>query len=139
VRRRLRYVLTALTLGLAWYAVLLVPPSIRGFLGGLGHPTSAALVCATSLVVALTLRRPIADSDYDLRLAVFAPYYGALVFGCAAAVTIWVQNGFRALNYFDLFVLVPYWTLLAALWSFYLVIPMGFLAQRVMRRAAESR
>jgi hypothetical protein len=135
VRRQARYALTALALGLAWYAVLLLPPSLRGFLVSLGHPTSAALLALTSLVVALTLRRLIADPAYDVRLAVLAPYYGALVFGLAAAIAIWVRNGFRALNYFDLFVLVPYWALLAALWSFYLVIPMGYLAQRVMRRA----
>jgi hypothetical protein len=136
VRRQVRYALTALALGLAWYAVLLLPPSLRGFLGSLGHGTSAALLSLTSLVVALTLRRLIADPAFDVRLAVLAPYYGALVFGCAAAIAIWIRNGFRALNYFDLFVLVPYWALLAALWSFYLVIPMGYLAQRVMRRAA---
>jgi hypothetical protein len=136
VRRQARYPLTALALGLAWYAVLLLPPSLRGFLASLGHPTSAALLALTSLVIALTLRRLIADPAYDVRLAVLAPYYGALVFGLAAAIAIWVRNGFRALNYFDLFVLVPYWALLAALWSFYLVIPMGYLAQRVMRWAA---
>jgi hypothetical protein len=134
---RLRYALAALALGLVWYAVLLLPPSIRGVFRDLGHPTSAALLCGVSLVAALALRPVVAESRNDVRLAILVPYGGALLFGVAAATTIWIRNGFRALNYFDLFVLLPYWSLLAALWSFYLVIPTGYLAQRVMRWAAE--
>jgi hypothetical protein len=52
------------------------------------------------------------------------------------AVTLWVRNGFRSLNYFDLFVLLPYWSLLAAVWCSLLVLPMGYLAQRTMRGVA---
>lgn len=52
-------------------------------------------------------------------------------------VTLWVRNGFRSLNYFDLFVLVPFWSLLAAVWCSLLVLPMGYAAQRAMRWAAD--
>jgi hypothetical protein len=47
-----------------------------------------------------------------------------------------VRNGFRSLNYFDLFVLLPYWSLLAAVWCSLLVLPLGYLAQRTMRGVA---
>jgi len=63
-------------------------------------------------------------------------YSGAVLFGLATAVTLWVRNSFRSLNYFDLFVLVPFWSLLAAVWCSLLVLPMGYVAQRAMRWAA---
>jgi hypothetical protein len=41
----------------------------------------------------------------------------------------------RALNYFDLFVLLPFWSLLSAVWCSLLVLPMGYVAQRATRWA----
>lgn len=46
----------------------------------------------------------------------------------ASAITIWVR----------LFVLLPVWSLLTAVWCSLLVLPMGYLAQRAMRWAAEK-
>ena len=132
----LRYPATALEFGLVWYAVFQVPAATRGFLAGLGRGTAIALLCVVSLLVALVLRRFIANGANDVWLAVLAPCLGALLFGYAAAVTIWVRNGFRALDYADLFVRLPLWAVLTALAWFLLVIPTGYAAQRVMRRAA---
>ena len=64
------------------------------------------------------------------------PFYGAFLFGYAAALTVWVKHGLRALSYRDLFVLMPLWAVLAALRCAWLVIPTGYLAQRLMRWAA---
>jgi len=129
--------LSAGGLGLGWYLVLQVPSTTRGFLAGIGQPTSALLLCLVRILVATALRRFIANSDNDLWLTVVGPYSGAVLFGLATAVTLWVWNGFRSLNYFDLFVLLPFWSLLAAVWCCLLVLPMGYLAQRTMRWAAD--
>lgn len=83
-----------------------------------------------------SVERFIANADNDLWLTVVGPYSGAVLFGLATAVTLWVRNGFRSLSYFDLFVLVPFWSLLAAVWCSLLVLPMGYAAQRAMRWAA---
>ncbi len=129
------YLATAATLGLAWYVVLLIPSTTRSFMAGTGHVTAALLLCLVSIVVALALRRFIATSENDLWLMVVGPYSGAVLFGLSAAITIWIRNGFRALNYFDLFVLLPFWSLLVAVWCSLLVLPMGYVAQRAMRWA----
>ena len=129
----IRYLATAGGLGLGWYLVLQVPSTTRGFLAGIGQVTSALLLCLVSILVATVLRRFIANADNDLWLTVVGPYSGAVLFGLATAVTLWVRNGFRSLNYFDLFVLLPYWSLLAAMWCSLLVLPLGYVAQRIMR------
>ena len=131
-----RYFATAAGLGLAWYVVLLIPSTTRGFMAGLGHVTAALLLCLVSIVVTLALRRFIASSENDLWLMVTGPYSGAVLFGVSAAITIWIRNGFRSLNYFDLFVLLPFWSLLSAVWCSLLVLPMGYVAQRAMRWAS---
>lgn len=130
------YFATAAGLGLAWYVVLLIPSTTRSFMAGLGPVTAALLLCLVSTVVAAALRRFIANSDNDLWLMVVGPYSGAVLFGMSAAITIWIRNGFRALNYFDLFVLLPFWSLLSAVWCSLLVLPMGYVAQRAMRWAS---
>jgi hypothetical protein len=133
-----RFLLTAALLGLLWLVVLHVPATTRQFIAGMGRGTAAALLCLTSIAVALSLRRFIPHREYDLWLSVVGPLYGALVFGYAAAVTTWVRNGFRALNYWDLFVLLPFWAVMVALWSALLVFPTAYLAQRLMRWAADA-
>jgi hypothetical protein len=130
------YLASASGLGLGWYLVLQVPSTTRGFLAGIGQVTSALLLCLVSLLVATALRRFIANADNDLWLTVVGPYAGAVLFGLATAVTLWMRNGFRSLAYFDLFVLLPYWSLLAAVWCSLLVLPMGYVAQRTMRWVA---
>jgi hypothetical protein len=67
---------------------------------------------------------------------VVGPYSGAVLFGLSAAITIWIRNGFRALNYVDLFVLLPFWSLLSAVWCSLVVLPMGYVALRAMRWAS---
>ena len=131
-----RYSATAAGLGLVWYVVLLIPSTTRGFMAGLGHVTAALLLCLVSIGVALGLRRFIASPENDRWLMAVGPYSGAVLFGLSAAITIWIRNGFRALNYFDLFVLLPFWSLLSAVWCSLLVLPMGYVALRAMRWAS---
>jgi hypothetical protein len=118
-----RYLATAAVLGLGWYAVLQIPSTTRSFMAGIGQVTAA-------------LRRFMANSENDLWLTVAGPYSGAVLFGVSAAITIWIRNGLRALNYFDLFVLLPFWSLLSAVWCSLLVLPMGYVARRAMRWAS---
>jgi hypothetical protein len=47
------------------------------------------------------------------------------------------RNGFRALNVTDLFVRLPLWAVAAAM-NFLVVVPTGYLAQRVVRWAAAA-
>jgi TRAP-type mannitol/chloroaromatic compound transport system permease small subunit len=131
-----RYLATATGLGFAWYVVLQIPSTTRSFMAGIGQITAALLLCLVSAVVAAALRRFIANSDNDRWLTVAGPYSGAVLFGLSAAITIWIRNGFRALNYFDLFVLLPFRSLLVAVWCALLVLPMGYVAQRAMRWAS---
>ena len=131
-----RYLGAALALGLLWLVVLLVPAFTRDFLRGLGLGTSAALLCLTSAAVAWLLRRPIASGERDWAMAVGAPYLGAALFGVAAAVAIWVGNGFRVLSYRDL-LLVPVWALIVAALLCVVIVPLGYLCQRVLRAVAE--
>ena len=131
-----RYLATATALGFAWYAVLQIPSTTRSFMAGIGHVTAALLLCLVSIGVALGLRRFIASPENDRWLMAVGPYSGAVLFGLSAAITIWIRNGFRALNYFDLFVLLPFWSLLGAVWCSLLVLPMGYVALRAMRWAS---
>jgi hypothetical protein len=131
-----RYLGAGFALGLLWFAVLLVPAMTREFMRGLGLVVSAALLCLVSASLAWLLRRPIASGERDWALAVGAPLLGAALFGVAAAVAIWVRNGFRALSYRDL-ALVPVWAMIAALALWFVVVPVGYLCQRVMRAVAE--
>lgn len=64
------------------------------------------------------------------------------------SAALWVRNGFRPLSYFDLFVLVPFWSLLAAVWCSLLVLPMamrpngpcaGRLATKRISRPSDRR
>lgn len=131
-----RYVSVAATLGLVWFGVLHAAKLTRDFLAQSGRGRGVALLAVTSVIVALTLRRWIVQPECDLRMAILGPYCGALVFALGVATTTWVAQSFRTLNYVDLFVLLPLWALWASLWLFWLVIPTGYLAQRVMRWAA---
>jgi hypothetical protein len=88
----IRYVASAGGLGLGWYLVLQVPSTTRGFLAGIGQVTSALLLCLVSILVATVLRRFIANADNDLWLTVVGPYSGAVLFGLATAVTLWVRT-----------------------------------------------
>ena len=135
----MRYRLVGFGFGLVWYVVLQLPRGSREFIAGLGQLWAAALLCLASLVVALLLRRFIVDEANDVRLAVIGPFVGAALFGYAVAVTIWVQNGFHSLNYVDLFVLMPLWVIFGAAMYFPIVIPTGYLAQRVMRGVNDRR
>lgn len=131
-----RYLAVAAALGVVWFGVLHVTKLTRDFLALSGRGRGAALLAVTSVIVALMLRRWIVQPECDLRMAILGPYCGSLVFALAFAVTTWAAQGFRALNYVDLFLLLPLWALWASLWLFWLVIPTGYLAQRAMRWAA---
>ena len=136
VRQWARYLGVAAALGPVWFLLLQVTRITRDFLWQSGAGRSVALLALTSVLVAVTLRRWIVRPECDVRLAIIGPYWGALLFALAWAVTTWVGQGFRALNHVDLFVLLPCWALIVSAFLFWLVIPAGYLCQRVMRRAA---
>jgi hypothetical protein len=131
-----RYVTAAAALGLVWFGVLHLARLPREFLAASGRVRGALLLILASVLVALTLRRWIAHAEHDVRMTLVGPYWGTLLFAVGSAATTWVAQGFRALNYTDLFLLLPLWALLTSLWLFWLVLPMGYLCQRVMRWAA---
>ena len=131
-----RYVGAAAALGPVWFLLLQLTKTTRDFLWQSGAGRSLALLVLTSVLVAVTLRRWIVRPECDLRMAILGPYWGALLFALAWAVTTWVGQGFRALNYVDLFVRLPIWTVMVSVLLFWLVIPAGYLCQRVMRWAA---
>jgi hypothetical protein len=135
-RRWACYVGVAGALGPAWFLLLQLPGTTRTFLWHSGAARSLALLVLTSVLVAVTLRPWIVRPECDLRMAILGPYWGALLFALASAVTTWIGNGFRTLNYVDLFVRLPLWALIVSLMFFWLVIPAGYLCQRVIRWAA---
>jgi hypothetical protein len=133
-----RYVLAALAFGPVWFLVLQLPSLTRHFIAGAGRVRCLLVLSAVSLLVAWSLRRFVREQENDVWLAIFAPYYGALLFGLSLGTLWWVESGFRTLSYWDQFVLLPLWSVLTALVYFLLVIPTGYLAQRVMRWASSG-
>lgn len=138
MRTRVRYLMAALLLGVAWWLALLIPEATRNVLLSSYPPLHFALLCAVSVVLAIVFRGPIAKASASWRfilLSLFLPFVGAAFFIWLASFAGWLLGGSD----------IPFWVA-ALMWiylmpiqlgaigyaAYYVIIPMGLLSQYTM-------
>lgn len=153
---RVRYLVTALLLGVVWFVGLLAAPSTAGFLSvpewwnfKLQWYELLPIMCVSSLVLALAFRRWIVKKQSLLRrllLGTLLPFAGATIFiwltilyACSTGRVESTSNMYPpAVELAALMFFTALYGLLYALWAFYVVIPIGLVSQLLMERTGRG-
>lgn len=142
-KRSVRYFAVAFLVGMAWPAVLLVSPSMRGVLLQPDVASGAAFLAlfpVTSCLLAAAFRRWIVSSRRlmtDALLAIVLPGIGACFVSLGYVFLAGVTRGWPASSQDLLWaiVLFPWYGLLYAYGgAWYAVLPMGVMSQMIMKR-----